>query len=287
MSENNISNYIYQLDPAPAENSIQGLIERYFAEKEDKYIAWFLHCYENTINSDVLKFAKHYNSRNLFEDLKQAYVTGLLSALKNYDPSLGVCFTAYAQKYVRHEMTECLRKETTGFSAKNYREYAKLRKAMAIWNELDRVMSSDVIADIASKIGESEEKTKQILISGITNMNRTDLFSDESEQVEPEIADSSSEPEKLFIRHERYSKLWEAYDNLEFTERIMLAQRYGFCPDCGSTFYMDYEEGIPKKKTFERMTYTDIATLHGFSSPDTAKHICEKALQKIKEAMEQ
>lgn len=287
MSENNISNYIYQLDPAPAENSIQGLIERYFAEKEDKYIAWFLHCYENTINSDVLKFAKHYNSRNLFEDLKQAYVTGLLSALKNYNPSFGVPFIAYSEKYVQHEMTECLRKETTGFSAKNYREYAKLRKAMAIWNELDRMMSDDVIADIASLIGESEEKTKQILISGITNMNRTDLFSGESESAEIEIADISSEPEKLFIKRERYSKLWEAYDNLEFTERIMLAQRYGFCPDCGSTFYMDYEEGIPKKKTFERMTYTDIATLHGFSSPDTAKHICEKALRKIKKALEQ
>ena len=79
------------------------------------------------------------------------------------------------------------------------------------------------------------------------------------------------------------------YDKLEYTERMMLAQRLGFCFDCRSTFYMDYDDldeyGEPKKKPIKPMMYTDIATDHEYSSANTAHKKCEKALAKLKEAI--
>ena len=86
-----------------------------------------------------------------------------------------------------------------------------------------------------------------------------------------------------------YNRLWDAYDRLEFTERMMLAQRLGFCFECHSTFYMDHndldEYGEPKKKPIKPMMYTDIATDHEYSSANTAHKKCEKALMKLKEAI--
>lgn len=47
-----------------------------------------------------------------------------------------------------------------------------------------------------------------------------------------------------------HTRLWEAYEKLEYTERKMLSQRCGFCFECRSVFYMDHndldEYGEPK-----------------------------------------
>ncbi len=68
----------------------------------------------------------------------------------------------------------------------------------------------------------------------------------------------------------------------------MLAQNFGFCLECKSVFYMDYKDldeyGEPKSKPIPKMMYTDIATDHEYSSANTAKRICEKAIEKLKEA---
>ena len=91
------------------------------------------------------------------------------------------------------------------------------------------------------------------------------------------------------MKGELYARLWDAYDKLEYTERMMLAQRLGFCFDCHSTFYMDYDDldeyGDPKKKPIKPMMYTDIATDHEYSSANTAHNKCEKALDKIRKAI--
>ena len=70
---------------------------------------------------------------------------------------------------------------------------------------------------------------------------------------------------------------------------MMLAQRLGFCFECHSTFYMDYDDldeyGDPKKKPIKPMMYADIATDHEYSSANTAHKKCEKALAKLKKAI--
>ena len=67
---------------------------------------------------------------------------------------------------------------------------------------------------------------------------------------------------------------------------MMLAQRLGFCFDCHSTFYMDYDDldeyGDPKKKPIKPMMYTDIATDHEYSSANTAHKKMRKGTYEIK-----
>lgn len=52
---------IYRLTPAPPkENNLQRYILNYLAEKDDKYIAWFLHYYEKTINDKAFSIVQDY-----------------------------------------------------------------------------------------------------------------------------------------------------------------------------------------------------------------------------------
>ena len=112
---------------------------------------------------------------------------------------------------------------------------------------------------------------------------------DEAESTAEAHPDTTSDTYTLYMKGELYARLRDAYDKLEYTERMMLAQRLGFCFECHSTFYMDFDDldeyGEPKKKSIKPMMYTDIATDHEYSSANTAHKKCEKALAKLKEAI--
>ena len=126
------------------------------------------------------------------------------------------------------------------------------------------------------------------LLGGLLNENRADLYQqhaedDEAESTEEAHPDTTSDTYSLYMKGELYARLWDAYDKLEYTERMMLAQRLGFCFDCHSTFYMDYDDldeyGDPKKKPIKPMMYTDIATDHEYSSANTAHKNAKRRFQ--------
>ena len=170
---------------------------------------------------------------------------------------------------------------------------AKLRKAMAVWDKYDRSYADTTIEAVSAELGETTDDTKEILLGGLLNENRADLYQqyaedDKAESTEEAHPDTTSDTYTLFMKGELYNRLWDAYARIEFTERMMLAQRLGLCFECYSTFYMDHndldEYGDPKKKLIKPMMYTDIATDHEYSSANTAHKKCEKALAKLKEA---
>ena len=160
----------------------------------------------------------------------------------------------------------------------------ELRSFLRRWNKYP----------LFSELGETADETKEILLGGLLNENRVDFYqqyaeNDETESTEEAHPDTTSDTYTLYIKGELYARLWDAYDKLEYTERMMLAQRLGFCFECHSIFYMDYDDlneyGEPKKKPIKPMMYTDIATDHECSSANTAHKKCEKALMKLKEAI--
>ena len=80
--------YIYRLTPAPPkENDLQKYILNHLAEKNDKYISWFLHYYERTLNEKAMAIVQDYAMYGHFLDIKQAYVIGLLKALQRWQRS--------------------------------------------------------------------------------------------------------------------------------------------------------------------------------------------------------
>lgn len=60
----------YALVPAPPKWELQEYIATYLKEKDDKYLAWFLHYYENTLNTNVQKYVKQFFMPEHFTDIK-------------------------------------------------------------------------------------------------------------------------------------------------------------------------------------------------------------------------
>ena len=279
---------IYRITPPPPEWDLQKYIRLYVQTGDDKYFYWFLHYYEPTLNEKAKFFRNKHKMDEHFADIKQSLVTGLCKALLNYDISISP-FLPYAQRYMEREAHNYIRTMRTGYSVQSEFEYSRLRKAMAIYSELGGKFTEETITKVSEQLGESYDKTKSIIEGGILTENYTDVQSNDEDDTGTTdflLPDSSLNPENIYFKQELYGKLYESYDSLEYTEKIMLAQHLGFCPECFSTRYADKTDldgnGKPKNKPLKPLPYTDIATDHGFSDADTAKRVCDKAISKIR-----
>lgn len=280
---------IYRITPPPPKWELQEYIRLFVETGNDKYFYWFLHYYEPQMNYLAKEYRKTYKMEEHFADIKQSLVTGLCKALLNYDISISP-FLPYAQRYMEREAHNYIRTMRTGYSVQSEFEYARLKKAMAIYSELGGKFTEETITKVSEQLGESYEKTKSIIEGGILTESYTDIQNKKDDEDDKEssifVPDFSLNPENIYFKQELYAKLYEAYDSLEYTEKIMLAQHLGFCPECFSNHYADKtdldENGKPKKKLIKPLPYTDIATDHGFSDADTAKRVCRTAFKKIK-----
>lgn len=275
---------IYRITPPPPEWKLQEYIRQYVQSGDDKYFYWFLHYYEPLLNKKAKFFRNKYKMDEHFSDIKQSLVTGLCKALLNYDISISP-FLPYAQRYMEREAHTYIRTMRTGYSVQSDFEYARLRKVMDIFNHSGGEFTEETISQVATQIGESYDKTKSIIEDGILTENYVDVQSNDEDDAGTTdflLPDSLLNPESIYFKQELYDKLYEAYDSLEYTEKIMLAQRLGFCPECFSTRYADKndldENCKPKEKPIKPLPYTDIATDHGFSDADTAKRVCRTAI---------
>lgn len=286
---------IYRLTPAPPkENDLQKYILNYLAEKDDKYISWFLHYYERTLNEKVMATVQDYAMYGHFADIKQVYVIGLLKALQEYDPDRGVPFIVYKEYAAMREVHEYIRTMRTGFTIQSNDEYLRLRKAMRLFREYGGKADDATIKKVADNIGTSTEDAAEIIRCGVQNMQFVDYYrqyaDEDSEESREEIAhDGSAEPDKIFFKLERAEAVMAEFEKLNFRERAMVAAHLGFCMECYATHYYDNkdldEDGKPTRKPFQKEAFIDIAIDHGLASPDTADKTYRKALNKMKKEL--
>lgn len=284
---------IYRLIPAPPkENDLQKYILYYLSEKDDKYLAWFFHYYERTVNDKAMAFVQDYAMFGHFSDIKQAYIIGLLKALQDYDPSRGVPFIVYKEYAAMREVHEYIRTMRTGFTVQSNDEYLRLRKAMRLFREYGGKADSATIQKIARTIGANEKDISEIIRSGMQNMQFVEYYrqyadEDSEESREEIVTDGTSETEKLFFTLERAEAVMAAFENLNYRERAIVSAHLGFCMECYSTGRYDEndldEDGKPKRKSRPKEAFIDIAIDHGLASPDTADKTYRKALQKMKQ----
>ena len=284
--------YIYRLTPAPPkENDLQKYILNYLAQRDDKYISWFLHYYERTLNEKSMAIVQDYAMYGHFLDIKQAYVIGLLKALQEYDQERGVPFIVYKEYAAMREVHEYIRSMRTGFTIQSYDEYLRLRKAMRLYREFGNKSDDATIEKIAEAIGASKEDAAEIIRCGIQNMQFVEYYrqyaDEDSEESREEVAhDSSSEPDKIFFSLERAEAVMTAFENLNYRERAMVSAHLGFCMECYATHFYDKddldEDGKPTRKPIPEEAFFDIAIDHGLASPDTADKTYRKALDKMK-----
>lgn len=283
VDQNRIARTMYQITPAPPEWELQKYIDEYIRTKDEKYLGWFLHYYENTINLRAESYTIKYAMSDHFADIKQSIVLGIYKAAERFDPEKGKLFVVFSKRIIDREVMNYIRTMRTGYTIQSEGEYQKLRTAMAMFHESGDKFDDESIQKIADQIGINPERTIAMLTGGLRNEHMVDVYDESGEELSQLFSDSTSEPYTLMMKEELYGQLYEAYFSLDFTERMMLAQHLGFCPDCLSIYGLDYNDlddnNQPKRKRIKPLPYTDIATSHGFSDPDTAKRICEGALE--------
>ena len=279
--------YRYRLAPAPPKkDDFQDYIDLYFAEKDEKYLSWFLHYYEPTLNTQMMTAVQEYSMRGHFVDMKQAAVYGILKALSNYDISLGVPFLVYKEYYVKNEIDDYIRTMRTGYTVQSNDEYKLLRRAMALYNKYGK-SDDETIARIAAELGKNVKDTREIITAGLRNMSYAEFYrqyadEDGESSAEDVTRDDTTDPAKIYFDERRANAVFARYEKLDIRERSMIADHLGFCRECHGVLENGTDENGEKIILFrQKKAYADLALQHTLSSPDTAYRIVHKAYDKI------
>ena len=225
--------YRYRLAPAPPKkDDFQDYIDLYFAEKDEKYLSWFLHYYEPTLNTQMMTAVQEYSMRGHFVDMKQAAVYGILKALSNYDISLGVPFLVYKEYYVKNEIDDYIRTMRTGYTVQSNDEYKLLRRAMALYNKYGK-SDDETIARIAAELGKNVKDTREIITAGLRNMSYAEFYrqyadEDGESSAEDVTRDDTTDPAKMFFDEWRADAVFDRYEKLDIRERSMIADHLAY-----------------------------------------------------------
>ena len=287
--------HIYRLDPAPPKyENYQEYFDKYFSERDEKYISWFLHYYEKELNTKARGFVNEYAMYGHFVDLKQAFVMGMMEALQRYDISLGVPFLNYKKFYAMNAVHTYIRTMRTGYTVQSSYADKQLREVMWQYAQYGYRCDEDIIAAIAEETKIAPKNVEEILMGGLLNMNRTDFYrnygdEDSEESMEEVAADGTSQTEELYLRIEKAEKVMSTFESLNYRERAIVAEHLGFCRECYATYYYDETDfdldGKPKRKPRRKVPFIELAVEHGLASPDTADKTYRKALKKMRHAL--
>ena len=286
--------HIYRLNPAPPKyENYQEYFDKYFAERDEKYLSWFLHYYEKELNTKARGFVNEYAMHGHFVDLKQAYMMGMLSALRRYDITRGVPFLVFKELPAMNEVHAYIRTMRTGYTVQSSYADEQLRKVMWHYAEHGYRYDAETILAIAEETQISPKNVEEILLGGLLNMNITDFYrhydEDSEESMEEVAVDGTSQTEELYLRIERAEEVMSAYESLNYRERAIVAEHLGFCRECYATYYYDETDfdldGKPKRKPRRKVPFIELAVEHGLASPDTADKTYRKALKKMRHAL--
>lgn len=287
--------HIYRLDPAPPKyESYQTYFDLYFAEKDEKYLSWFLHYYENELNTKARGFVNEYAMYGHFLDLKQAFVMGMMEALQRYDISRGVPFLVFKELPAMNAVHTYIRTMRTGYSVQSSYADEQLRKVMWQYAEHGYRYDEETIAAISNETGISAKNVEEILQGGLLNMSITDFYrhcgdEDSEESMEEVAADGTSQTEELYFRMEKAEEVMAAFEALNYRERAIVADHLGFCRDCYATYYYDTDDldddGKPKRKPRIKVPFIELAVEHSLASPDTADKTYRRALAKMRQKL--
>lgn len=238
---------MYRIIPAPPKMELQEYIELYCEEKDEKYFLWFLHYYENTLNTKVMGWVQNYAMPGHFQDMKQAFIIGMWKALQEYDLSRDIPFVEFKENTAKREVHDYIRKMRRGFTVQSFDEDLRLRKAMRLFYENEEKTDDATMEKIADEIGVAKEKAEEIIRSGLQNTQFIEFYKqyadEDGEESREEVAsDDSSRPDVLCVKFERANLVMDVFeDALNYRERALVSEHLAFCRDCYSTEVPDYE----------------------------------------------
>ncbi len=119
----------------------------------------------------------------------------------------------------------------------------------------------------------SVKDVKEILLSGIENMNIADFYvsyaDKEGEETLTDItSDTDFEPLRVLLANERFNYVKEAFEKLDYRERLVVSEYLAFCPDC-------------YKLKSKKVKLSDMAVKLCLT-PDAIENVYKKAIKKMR-----
>ena len=281
---------MYRLDPAPPKLPPQEYIALYLAEKEAKYLAWYLHDQEPALNKLAQAACERYAMTEHFADIKQTAVCGILAALQKYDPAVGAPFAAFQKRYVQDGIDDYIRTAQSGVITMTADTYPVLRRIMAIYHLNGDDCTGSCIQRIAEETGMGEKSVRTYITIGTLNERRVDFYrqyyEDGEETGEDVTVDTTSQPDKLYFRSVLYAALYEAYDSLTYREQRTVAKHLGFCDTCWSVRKAVLINGEIEYKPIKPMTFEEISHSASRKSDKASERTFYAAMEKMRTHIE-
>lgn len=278
---------MYRLDPAPPKLPAQEYIVRYLTEKEEKYLAWYLHDQEPALNKLAQAACERYAMTEHFADIKQAAVCGILAALQKYDPVAGAPFAAFQKRYMQDGIDDYIRTAQSGVITMTTDTYPVLRRIMAIYHQSGDDCSDDSVQRIADEVAMDAKSVRKYIAIGTLNERRVGFYRqyDEGgeETGEDVTVDTTSQPDKLYFQAVLYDALHRAYDNLTYREQRTVAKHLGFCDTCWSVRKAVLINGEIEYRPIKPMTFEEISHSASRRSDKASERTYNRALKKMRD----
>lgn len=267
--------WMYQLRPAPSRKvDLQEYIDLYFAEKDDKYFAWFLHYYEPALNKTARSMVKQYAMEGHFNGIKSAFVYGLWLALLNYDPASGVPFLIFKKHFVQDEIHNYIRTMRLCFTVPTRDEYEILRLIMQRFYDFGGKLDGSIVIRVSNAVGLSEKTVRAYINGGLRNQSMADYYAVKSDEdgnetgAEDIVADPLFEPVNIEHLLELRWEVLPVYESLGYREKDIIASRLGFCNEC-----LGYKK--------EKMTFEELAEKYMYQSAEAMEQSYRKGMDKL------
>ena len=277
---------MYRLDPAPPKLPPQEYIDLHLAEKEDKYLSWYLHDREPMLNKLAQDTCQRYGLSEHFADIKQAAVCGILAALQKYDSSIGTPFVAFQKQYILDGIEDYIRTAQSSVVTMTADTYPVMKRIMAIYHRNNDDCGNGGIQAIADEVGMDAKTVKRYIAIGTLNERRADFYlqydEDGEETGEDVSVDTTSQLDRLYFRSVLYAALYEAFDHLTYREQRTVAKHLGFCDSCWSAKMAVLINGEVEYKPIKPMPFEAISHSASRKSDKASERTYYTALNKIR-----
>ena len=273
---------IFQLDPEPpVHENLNDYIIKAVQSRNLRWFSFFLHHYENRLNSRVRRFLlreglDRYDPER-FLDYKMGCVLAMLDCLREYDPAQGADFLTYAHHFIGNALLTCRMQEEAG-SFENVDEYKAVRGIAWLYNQSGQSEQA-AIQKYAQKNGCTEETAAKFLALAKQNRSRVPFYQtiqdEDSEETGEDVSrDDHWDYAEILWNGIRAEAVREAFEKLNYREQTLLEKRNAICMTCGRV------SPISTRKTFE-----ELAVLFEGSTASGAERAYRRAVDRLTELL--
>lgn len=279
--------HLFELKPAPEKpEKLTDFILQALEQKDLKYVSFFLHYYEKTINGMIWKYLVTYGSK-VYDpvtqmNLKLACQEVILKKVLTFDPNAGKEFPKYISRFLIDAiLKQIMIEEQWSFSSLS--EYKRVRRIGAIYKSCHENIP-ETIEKFCKKYGCTPRAAREYLAIAIGHRARFLPITEDSENTDDETVDyeipGQSLEEYLQIRANRQEKeklsemIRAAFAELSPKEQFLLEKHLGISMK---------DDWVSEPK--DCWTFDELADALEYSTAKGAERAYKNACDKLKKIM--